>query len=132
MNRALVVALLFSSVASAARAQSRPVGGGASPLVMGQTFTIASRTLGEVRRINVYAPPVYADSPALRKTVYLANSSEPEIAEQTQRLAAVLRTGAFPGLVWHYEPMPAETHATIYHPAALRAFRLVLAPPPGK
>jgi len=69
---------------------------------------------------------------ALRKTLYLANSSEPEIAEQTQRLAAVLRTGASPGLEWHYEPMPAETHATIYHPAALRAFRLVFAPPPGK
>ena len=27
------------------------------------------------------------------------------------------------GLAWQYVPMPEETHATIYHPAALRAFR---------
>jgi hypothetical protein len=32
----------------------------------------------------------------------------------------------------HYEKMPDETHATIYHPAALRAFRQLFRPPtPG-
>jgi hypothetical protein len=33
---------------------------------------------------------------------------------------------------WHYEAMPAEKHATIYHPAALKAFRLFLAPVAAK
>lgn len=34
------------------------------------------------------------------------------------------------GLHWHYEKMPEEKHATIYHPAALKAFRSVLGPTP--
>ena len=66
--------------------------------------------------------------PATRKTLFLASSNEPELEEVTRRLAAVLEKGAFAGLAWHYEPMPGETHASIYHPAALRAFRLVFKP----
>lgn len=31
-------------------------------------------------------------------------------------------------LTWHYEPMPGETHATIYHPAALLALRRLFKP----
>ncbi len=31
-----------------------------APLVIGETFTVASKVLGEVRRINVYMPPGYA------------------------------------------------------------------------
>ncbi len=34
----------------------------ASPLSIGETFTIDSRVLNEVRRINVYMPPGYAES----------------------------------------------------------------------
>jgi predicted alpha/beta superfamily hydrolase/acetyl esterase/lipase len=34
-----------------------------SPLMIGETFAIESKTLAETRRINVYLPPVYADSP---------------------------------------------------------------------
>jgi predicted alpha/beta superfamily hydrolase len=34
----------------------------AAPLVVGDTFTIDSRILGETRRINVYMPPGYAES----------------------------------------------------------------------
>jgi predicted alpha/beta superfamily hydrolase len=59
----------------------------------------------------------------LPKTLYLATSDETEIVKATERLAAALR-----GTVrLHYEPMPRERHSTIYHPAALRAFRMVLA-----
>jgi len=281
MKRALAVAALLSSAASAAPAQRRPgdAAGSAAPLVIGETFTIASRSLREVRRINVYAPPGYAEAPdarlpvlympdggigedflhvagliqvsvgngtmrpvllvgienterrrdmtgptdsdedkriaarvggaaafrtfirtelmprvkaryrttgetavvgeslaglfvvetllrepdlfdtyvafdpslwwndqqlvrdasdllrarpTLRKTLYLASSAEPALAELTRRLAAVLEQGAFPGLKWHYDPLPSETHATIYHPAALRAFRVVFKPGAGK
>ncbi|MBC7446968.1 MAG: alpha/beta hydrolase [Hymenobacteraceae bacterium] len=69
--------------------------------------------------------------PGLKKTLYLASSDEPGIVAGTQRLAAVLETKVAPGLTWHYEPMPTETHRTIYHPAALKGFRVVLAPRPA-
>ena len=65
---------------------------------------------------------------AKQKTLFLASSAEPELARLTERLAALLKQGNVPELVWHYEPMPGEAHATIYHPAALRAFRLLFKP----
>lgn len=63
----------------------------------------------------------------LEKTLYLASSSE-DIADVTQRLADVLGQNAPAGVRWHYERMPEEKHWTIYHPAALRAFRAVFKP----
>jgi hypothetical protein len=48
--------------------------------------------------------------------------------ELTGRLAAALRRVSPTNLRWHYEPMPEETHGTIYHPAALRAFRMLFKP----
>jgi len=65
---------------------------------------------------------------AAGRTLYLASSSQEEIAELTRRLADLLAARAPAELRWHYEPMPEETHATIYHPAALRAFRQVFRP----
>lgn len=62
------------------------------------------------------------------KTLFLAASSQPDIADETRRLATTLRTVASPRLSWYYEPLPQETHGTIYHPAALRAFRTVFKP----
>jgi hypothetical protein len=62
------------------------------------------------------------------KKLYLASSSEPVIARLTQQLANILEQYAPPVLTWHYEPMPNETHATIYHPAALHAIRMLLKP----
>src|SRR6476619_3710646 len=41
----------------------------AGPLVIGETFTINSDVLHEVRRINVYTPAVYTDSPSVRLPV---------------------------------------------------------------
>jgi hypothetical protein len=46
------------------------------------------------------------------------------------RMAATLRSQAPQTLRWTYESMPGETHATIFHPAALKAFRAVFAPAP--
>jgi uncharacterized protein len=34
----------------------------AAPLTIGETFTLQSKALGEIRRINVYLPPGYAES----------------------------------------------------------------------
>ncbi len=66
--------------------------------------------------------------PGLSKTLYLANSGEEMTPGTMQRFADVLSRSAPPGLRWHLEKMPEERHATIYHPAALKAFRAVLRP----
>jgi uncharacterized protein len=55
-------------------------------------------------------------------TLYLAASRE-DRSDLTQQLAGLLRANAPATVTWHFEPMPDETHATIYHPAALAAFR---------
>ena len=61
------------------------------------------------------------------RTLYLASSRD-DRGDLTRQLAAVLRTSAPRSLNWVYQPMADETHATIYHPAALAAVRRVLAP----
>lgn len=66
--------------------------------------------------------------PVKNRTLYFASSDEPGIVAPAQRLADVLEKGTFPGLAWHYERMPGEKHSTIYHPAALRAFRRLFEP----
>ncbi|HEX8096836.1 MAG TPA: alpha/beta hydrolase-fold protein, partial [Pyrinomonadaceae bacterium] len=68
--------------------------------------------------------------PKTGKTLYLASSGED--AEATQRFADVLGKEAPPGLRWHYEKMPDEKHSTIYHPAALKAFRAMFKPAADK
>jgi hypothetical protein len=65
------------------------------------------------------------------RTLYLASSGQRDIAALTARLAAVMATRAPRGTTWHHEPMPDESHATIYHPAALLAFRRLFRPPSG-
>lgn len=64
----------------------------------------------------------------LKKTLYLASSDQAEIAEATGRLFEVIEADAGFGIRCYYEPMPREHHHTIYHPAALGAFRVVFAP----
>ena len=57
-------------------------------------------------------------------TIYPATSREGDLKATGQLVDATgYRTGA-----WYYEPMPQETYATIYHPAALKAFRAVFKP----
>lgn len=64
----------------------------------------------------------------LEKTLYFASSNEKEIAEIAQRFSGILSKNASSSIHWHYEPMPEEKHSTIYHPAALKAFRAVFKP----
>ncbi|HEV8577942.1 MAG TPA: alpha/beta hydrolase-fold protein [Thermoanaerobaculia bacterium] len=66
--------------------------------------------------------------PKLEKALYFASSDEKGIAEIAQGFADVLAKNAPAGLHWHYEKMPQEKHSTIYHPAALKAFREVFRP----
>ena len=67
--------------------------------------------------------------PDLDKTLYFASSDEPGIIETAEKLAQALITNAPSRTRWHYEKMPDEKHSTLYHPAALRAFRAVFAVP---
>ncbi|MGI4866010.1 MAG: alpha/beta hydrolase [Janthinobacterium lividum] len=84
----------------------------------------SSYLLGQAdKRLPTYAGPA--------KTLYLAASSQPDIAAATRQLATTLRTVANPRITWHYQPLPQETHATIYQPAALQAFRTVFKPAAG-
>ena len=69
--------------------------------------------------------------PKLEKTLYFASSGD-GFTEITQRLADILSKNAPPGIHWHYQAMPDEKHSTIYHPAALKAFRAVFKPPANK
>lgn len=69
--------------------------------------------------------------PKRPKTLYLASSGEEMTPGTMRRFAEVLARSAPPELRWHHEPMPDELHSTIYHPAALRAFRAVLKPGTG-
>ena len=63
-----------------------------------------------------------------KRTLYLASSNEPALGNLARRFAAMLEKGRFSELEWRYVPLLDETHATIYHPAALRALRDVFKP----
>ena len=63
----------------------------------------------------------------LDKKLYVATSGEgtPELA---QRLVDSLQKSVPVGIRVTYDKMPEERHATIYHPAALKAFRALFKP----
>ncbi len=60
----LLCGLIITTPGAQARAADKTV-----PLVIGKTFTIDSKILSETRRINVYLPPGYAESPGARLPV---------------------------------------------------------------
>lgn len=66
----------------------------------------------------------YAGAP---RRAYLATSSQGDTAA-TRQLSATLNQAAVRGLSGRYRAMPEETHQTVYHPAALWAFRLAFKP----
>ena len=80
------------------------------------------------RKLVDDAPTLLRQRPKLEKTLYFASSDEKKLAEVAQQFAEILGKSAPPGLRWHYEKMPEEKHSTIYHPAALKAFRAVFKP----
>lgn len=67
----------------------------AAPLAIGETFTLESRVLGEVRRINVYLPAGYAEMPAMRVPVlYMPDGG---LAEDFIHVAGLVQIGAANG-----------------------------------
>lgn len=70
------------------------------------------------------APGLLVDDARRGKHVFLSVGDEGETVPRLSAFAQELEA-------WtevHYEPLPQETHATILHPAALRAFRTLLSP----
>ena len=62
------------------------------------------------------------------RTLILTLGDEgPDMQNPMDVLTANLRDHALPGLSWSFTPRPTETHATIYHGAALDAFRQLYA-----
>ncbi|HEV7838998.1 MAG TPA: alpha/beta hydrolase-fold protein, partial [Gemmatimonadaceae bacterium] len=64
-------------------------GGAAIPLAIGETFVLDSRVMNEPRRINVYLPPVYVDSPNVRLPVFYMPDGG--IAEDFLHVAGLLQ-----------------------------------------
>jgi uncharacterized protein len=64
------------------------------------------------------------------RTLYIATSSEESLAPLAADFIANLRAVASGSFELHHVEMPNETHGTIYHPAALEAFRRVFTPDP--
>ena len=60
--------------------------------------------------------------------LYIAASSEPGILKASQPFAEMLKRELAPGSAFQYVALPQETHATIYHPAALQALRQLFKP----
>ena len=71
MSRVFLAAGLLLALTATVPAQTRPKPAvpAVTPLVIGDTFAIASTNLREKRRINVYVPQGYAESPELRLPV---------------------------------------------------------------
>jgi predicted alpha/beta superfamily hydrolase len=79
-------------------------------------------------KLTADAPGRLRGHQKLEKTLYLASSGEKGVPELMQRFTDTLTKNAPPGFRWNHEAMPDEKHSTIYHPAALKAFRAVFKP----
>ncbi len=66
----------------------------ATPLVIGDTFTLTSKVLGESRRINVYTPPGLADPSAALPTLYMPDGG---VSEDFLHVAGLVQIGAING-----------------------------------
>lgn len=77
------------------------------------------------------ASTLLAAYPAGRRTLILSIADEGgEMQAAMDELVAGLAAAAPDDLSWSYEPRPTENHATIYHGAALDAFRALFPYPP--
>jgi hypothetical protein len=89
------------------------------------------------RRLIEEAPAAARRNAAMAGNLWLAHGGAESNARETSAFFAAA-TAADPDVATGralrivLDPLPDETHATIYHPAALRAFRALFAPTPEK
>jgi predicted alpha/beta superfamily hydrolase len=76
-------------------------------------------------------PAKLAAWPQTKATLWFASASD-DIVEATDAAAAAFKATSVPALRWHYEPMPAEKHSTIFPVAALKALRTLFVPEAAK
>lgn len=94
--RRLLTLVAFLAAGGAAFAQPvRPPQGG-RPIVIGQSYAIASAVLGGQRRLNVYLPPGYADPSKRFPVLFLLDGGE---AEDFLHIAGVAQVTAANGAV---------------------------------
>lgn len=79
-------------------------------------------------RLVKEAPARLAKLAGAPKTLFVAQSDEERVPGAAQRFAAAFDAGKAPGVQFHFVPMLSEHHGTIYHPAALLAFRTLFKP----
>lgn len=67
--RAALAAVVWVQLCPPPGVRARAADETTAPLIVGETFNINSKTLGETRRINVYLPPGYKEAPGVRVPV---------------------------------------------------------------
>jgi predicted alpha/beta superfamily hydrolase len=90
----ILVALLLLCVPACARAVE-PLDEG-RPIVIGKSYTIHSRVLGDERRLNVYLPPGYKDASRKFPVLVLLDGGE---AEDFHHITGLAQVTAFNGAV---------------------------------
>ncbi|MFZ5443412.1 MAG: alpha/beta hydrolase [Myxococcota bacterium] len=95
------------------------------------TYVAVEPSLGwNGRALINSAPAKLAAWPQLERTLFLAGANAEGNGALVGELAKVLETSAPPRVHWTHAPFPEESHGTVFHPAALRAFRTVFTSTP--
>lgn len=82
-------------------------------------------------RLLEEAPELLRQGDRRSSRLFLAASSQAELRRGARQLESILAKGRIVGLQHEFRAFPDETHATVYHPAALVAFRHLMAPTPA-
>mgnify|MGYP001552438825 FL=1 len=90
----MFAALLLSCVPMAARAVQATDEG--RPIVIGKSYALRSKVLGDVRRLNVYLPPHYSDASRKFPVLVLLDGGE---AEDFHHITGLAQVTAFNGAV---------------------------------
>jgi predicted alpha/beta superfamily hydrolase len=98
------------------------------PAMFDQYIAIDPSLWWNDRQILKDAPTALSSGKQGGKTIFIATSSQAEIAADAASLDTILINKAPAGMKHILKRFDAETHATIYHPAALSAFRELFAP----
>ncbi len=89
MSRFLSFASLTLALLAAPVRAAPPAPDEGRPIVIGRSYELASKTLGDVRRINVYLPEHYGEAGKAFPVVYLLDGGETEDFHQITALAQI-------------------------------------------